>query len=82
MVQAFICAGDINVYVASQEIHFRSGMVKFGRIFIRISGGDVSIEAPEGSSPESVLGGAHTRPLKTPRKKLHPTPPDPLGLVM
>ena len=74
MVQAFICAGDINVYVASQEIHFRSGMVKFGRIFIRISGGDVSIEAPEGSQPESVLrgGGSYETTEDTKKKNCIP----------
>ncbi len=44
-------------------------MVKVSRVFIRVIGGDVSIGAPEGSQPGSVLrGGAYTRPLKTPRK--------------
>lgn len=50
------------------------GMVKVSRVFIRVSGGDVSFEAPEGSQPESVLrgGGSYETTEDTKKKNCIP----------
>lgn len=49
-------------------------MVKVSRVFIRVIGGDVSIGAPEGSQPGSVLRGGGSYETTEDTKKINCIP--------